>query len=280
VRALRDGKFPELHVEVEPAQLVGSILDLLSDCQQRIDHEDTDTPALRGLKTRLEGLLSENHHLLMTQVFETYETDAARRRHAELMAARFLTESFKVSLDHALRAVRHDIEDAAAGAADEHLVTAESLERKRKEHDQLKNVDIPANSKAIGAAAALGDLSENAEYESAKERQKVLFRRLEALEDQLQRARVMAPEAVNTDVIGFGTRFEIKNMDSGDIEEFQMLGLWDADPDNHILSYETPFGKQFLNRKAGDILIVQHPGGGSTQYKVLGIRNALATALD
>lgn len=273
VRALRDEKLEGLHIEVEADQLVRSALDLLSDCQQRIDHEAPDTAALRGLKSRLEGLLSENRHVLMTDVFETYETDEARRRYAELMDCTYLSESFKISLDHALRAVRHDLEDS--DAANEHFVTAESLERKTKEYQHIKTVEIPQNSKAIGAAAALGDLSENAEYDAAKERQKVLFRRIEALQDQLQRARVMETDNVQTGEIGFGTTFDIKNMDSGETERYTMLGLWDADPEKHVLSYETPFGKQFLKRKVGDILIVTHPGGGSTQYKVLAIENAL-----
>jgi transcription elongation GreA/GreB family factor len=91
----------------------------------------------------------------------------------------------------------------------------------------------------------------------------------------LQRARVVEPDHIFTEAIGFGTAFQIKNMDTGEIEEYTLLGLWDAEPEKNILSYITPFGRQFLKCKVGHSLVVVRPGGGSTQYKVLSIRNAL-----
>jgi transcription elongation factor GreA len=281
VRTVRGGKWTELRVEMPSETLLSGALELIEDCRRRIDREDPDASGLRGLQSRLSNLLMENHHAIVTDAFLAYETQQARERYRTLMNNPALSDSFKVSLDHALRTVRDDLDEAkTAGGTQggEHFVTAAAFEAKQKEYQHLKNEEIPAISKAIGDAARMGDLSENAEYHSAKERQKVMFRRLEQLEDLLQRARLLDPTHIQTDSIGVGTAFEVRNLDSAEIERYELLGVWDTDPDKHILSYLTPFGKQFLNRKVGDTLIVNDPGGGATRYEVLSISNALAIA--
>lgn len=280
-RAVRDGKMPELHVEVPAEVMLSASLDVIEDCAKRMGIDETEESALRGQMSKFQNFLMENHFALATQVFETLDTEAARHRYQELMNNHALGERFKLALDQVLRGVRRDLDEGQSDedptrTQGEHLVTAAAFKKRQTEYFHIKNTDVPENSKAIGTAAAMGDLSENAEYDAAKERQKVLFRRLESLEDLLQRARVVEPDQITTNEIGFGTTFQIKNMDSGEIETYSLLGLWDAEPEKNILSYLTPFGRQFLKRKVGDILVVVRPGGGSTQYKVLGIKNALA----
>ncbi|HNY26471.1 MAG TPA: GreA/GreB family elongation factor [Candidatus Sumerlaeota bacterium] len=277
-RAVRDGKFAQLHVDAPEDMLFDAVIEFIEDTHKRIDHDDPDSSAFRTAINRFQNFLMDNHYELLMRVFETYEQSEARSRYQALMGSGALSDSFKMALDQVLRSVRRDLDetnDDSTTGQGEHLVTQKAFEQKQAEYMNIKNVEIPANSKAIGVAAAMGDLSENAEYESAKERQKVLFRRLEALEDLLQRARVMEPDHISTDSIGFGTAFQIKNMDTGEIEEYTLLGLWDAEPEKNILSYVTPFGRQFLKCKVGHSLVVVRPGGGSTQYKVLSIRNAL-----
>jgi transcription elongation factor GreA len=285
-RSIREGKWPGLEVDVPAEMLAWATLELIEDCHLRLEREDGDSPSIRGMKVRLGNLLMEDHHAILREAFESFDTEEARRRYAALMEHPALSESFKLSLDHALRALRRDLDETSGepGGAGrgpwegEFLVTAEAFEEKQKEYLHLKNEEIPANSRAIGQAAAQGDLTENAEYDAAKERQKVLFRRLELLEDLLQRARVLDPDRIRTDVISCGTVFEVRNMDTGVTERYQLLGLWDADPEKNVLSYLTPFGRQFLNHKVGDQLVVQRPGGAVTQYQVLTVANALASA--
>ncbi len=276
-RAVRDGKFSQLHVDAQDDMLFDVVIEFIEDSHKRIDHDDPESSSFRSVINRFQNFLMDNHYELLMRVFEAYEQAEARDRYQALMGSSAMSDSFKMALDQVLRSVRRDLDesDESNTGQGEHLVTQKAFEQKQAEYMHIKNVEIPANSKAIGVAAAMGDLSENAEYESAKERQKVLFRRLEALEDLLQRARVMEPDHISTDSIGFGTAFQIKNMDTGEIEEYTLLGLWDAEPEKNVLSYVTPFGRQFLKCKVGRSLVVVRPGGGSTQYKVLAIRNAL-----
>jgi transcription elongation factor GreA len=274
--ALRDNKLSQLHVDISKEALYAVSLEMIEENQRRIAREDSETASLRAMNRSLQNFLTEGHFAIISNVMEALEPDEARKRYRALMESNALSEGFKVALDQVLRSVRSDLDEGETDTGKgEHLVTAETFQERQAEYQHIKNTEIPENSEAIGRAAAMGDLSENAEYDSAKERQKVLFRRIESLEDLLQRARVIDPSDINNDEIGFGTRFEIKNLDSGEIEEYTLLGIWDADPDNSILSYITPFGRQFMKRKVGDMLVVVRPGGGSTQYKVLKIENAL-----
>jgi transcription elongation factor GreA len=278
VRVVREDKWKDVHIDVGALDIFNSVIDLLEDNNRRISHEDGESSKLKGVNSRLQNLLMEKHQAIIIDAFQDMELDEARRRHRAIMALPTLNETFKLSFDSAVRRVVHKLDedlDGAGSSGGEHFVTRPAYEARQKELQRIVSVEIPENSKAIGAAAALGDLSENAEYESAKERQKVLFRRREALEDLLLRARILEPESVDTRVIGFGTAFEIRNQDNGSIERYQLLGLWDADPEKHILSYLTPFGKQFMNKKVGDNIVVTHPTGGTTRYKVLKISNAL-----
>jgi len=277
VRAFREGKLTQLHIDVTADTIFASTMDLADDCQRRIAHEDPEASKLKGLKSRLLNLLTEKHQALIAETFEGLEVEEVRKRHRAVMDNPTLNEIFKLAFDSAVRGTCFKLDEAEAGAAadKEHFVTSQAFEARQKEYLHLKTVEIPANSKAIGEAAALGDLSENAEYHAAKERQKIFFRRLEALEDLLHRARVLEPDHVDTSVIGFGTTFKVRDQDSSKTEQYTLLGLWDAEPEKNVLSYLTPFGKQFMNRRVNDSLAVHHPGGGSTRYTVLEITNAL-----
>ncbi len=276
VNALRDDKLPQLHVDISNEALFTVSMEMIEENHRRIAREDSEAASLRAINRNLQNFLTEGHFEIISGVIEAMEPDEARKRYKSLMESNSLSEGFKVALDQVLRSIRSDLDEEEADTGQgEHLVTAETFKERQAEYQHIKNTEIPENSEAIGRAAAMGDLSENAEYDSAKERQKVLFRRIESLEDLLQRARVVDADDINTDEIGFGTRFEIKNLDTGEIEGYTLLGIWDADPDNNVLSYITPFGRQFMKRKVGDMLVVVRPGGGSTQYKVLEIENAL-----
>jgi transcription elongation factor GreA len=135
-------------------------------------------------------------------------------------------------------------------------------------------VDIPENSKRIGEARAMGDLSENAEYDAAKEEQARLASRASELEHLLRYARVLKPEEVKTDRIGPGTRARIR-YENGDVEQYTLLGVWDANPEKHILSYKSPLGSQFLGKKKGDMLTIDLPSGEQRRGWIDNIENGL-----
>ena len=132
------------------------------------------------------------------------------------------------------------------------LVSWESLERRKNEYDELVKKKIPANSKEIAIARSYGDLSENHEFKAAKEMQKILMRRKQELENDLTRARGMDFSNARTDVVSPGTLVTLRNLNSQQAETFTLLGAWDTDPDQGIISYLTPVAQAMLNHKPGE----------------------------
>ncbi len=133
-----------------------------------------------------------------------------------------------------------------------HIVSWESLERRRNEYDDLCKKRIPANSKDIALARSYGDLRENHEYKAAKEMQKVLMRRKSELEIQLNRARGTDFADVRTDVVSIGTKVTVHDINNQKAVTFQVRGAWDSDPDNGIIAYLSPIGQALLNHPVGD----------------------------
>ena len=133
-------------------------------------------------------------------------------------------------------------------------VSWESLERRRLEYQELVQKKIPANSKEIAIARSYGDLRENHEYKAAKEMQKILMRQKEELEAQMMRARGMDFSNAKTDAVNIGTIVRATNLENNQSESFSILGAWDSDPDQGIISYLTPIGQALLNRKVGDVV--------------------------
>ncbi len=131
-------------------------------------------------------------------------------------------------------------------------VSWESLERRRLEYQELVQKKIPANSKEIAIARSYGDLRENHEYKAAKEMQKILMRQKEELEAQMMRARGMDFSNAKTDSVNIGTIVQATNLETNQTESFTILGAWDSDPEQGIISYLTPIGQALLNRKVGD----------------------------
>lgn len=132
------------------------------------------------------------------------------------------------------------------------LVSWESLERRRLEYQELVQKKIPANSKEIAIARSYGDLRENHEYKAAKEMQKIIMRQKEELEAQMMRARGTDFSNPKTDAVNIGTIVQATNLETNQSESFRILGAWDSNPDQGIISYLTPIGQALLNRKVGD----------------------------
>jgi len=131
------------------------------------------------------------------------------------------------------------------------IVSAESLERRKVEYEDLVNKRIPQNIKDISVARAHGDLRENFEYKASKEMQTVLQRRREELENDLSNSKITDFTGAETAVVNIGT---IVTLDGGDGSsvEFTILGAWDSDPDKRILSYLSEIGQVLVGSSPGD----------------------------
>ena len=131
------------------------------------------------------------------------------------------------------------------------IVSWESLDRRKKELEEVVVRKIPENSKEIGIARSYGDLRENHEFKAAKEMQTILMRRKAELESMLIRARGTDFVGVDASIVNIGTKVVLKDVDTGEVLKYTILGAWDSDPTEGVVSYLTPLAKSILNKKAG-----------------------------
>jgi len=134
------------------------------------------------------------------------------------------------------------------------IVTSKMYEEKKKQLQNIIDVDIPANSKEIGFALSLGDLRENAEYKAAKERQTILNTQATRLQEEIDRAQIFDPTTITVARVSYGTVVNLMNNETNAEETYTILGPWESDPDNSIISYMSPFGNAILNHREGEAL--------------------------
>ncbi|MDR1303333.1 MAG: GreA/GreB family elongation factor [Puniceicoccales bacterium] len=132
------------------------------------------------------------------------------------------------------------------------IVSQESFDAKKREFEILINETIPANKKAIEIAREHGDLSENSEYKMARQDQELLLARRDQLEGELKRAQVIDFATANDEFVGIGTVVRLKSNTAKESAEYAILGAWDSDPENNVLSYKTPLAQALLSKKVGD----------------------------
>jgi transcription elongation factor GreA len=140
-------------------------------------------------------------------------------------------------------------------------VTREGYEALKKELENLKRVERPQNLIAIEEARAHGDLSENAEFAAAKDRQGFIEGRIGELGFKLANADIINPDNLPKDRAVFGHRVLLENIDTGEDVEYQLVGPDESDIARGRISISSPLGKAILGKKPGDELILVVPGG-------------------
>ncbi len=275
-RQILESKYSELEASVPPVYALICLLDFMDELAAKASAEEAGPSPEKAVLAKIREILTADGYDIVIRVIRDVSTEEARHFLASIQGAKSLSDTYKMSVEAALRNVRGDLDDPEQrDQGGEHFVTAEALHRVREEYQHLKTVEIPANSRNIGEAAAMGDLRENADYDAAKAKQKLLFARVEELHDLLTRARPFDIEAVKTDVVGPGARVTARNLGSGAEERYTLLGMWDADLENNVLSYRSPFAAQFIGKAVGDRFEVRSPAGETTTYEILRIENAL-----
>lgn len=139
--------------------------------------------------------------------------------------------------------------------------TKEGYEKKKAELDQMKNEDMPRIAEQIAQARAFGDLSENAEYDAAREAQGMLQARINDLQDQLARAMIVDKSNLPRDRVVFGSKVRVLDLDLQDEEEFILVGLGEEDYDNNKILLTSPIGQGLVGKKIGDVVEIQVPRG-------------------
>lgn len=142
-------------------------------------------------------------------------------------------------------------------------LTDEGFLELEEELNELKNVKRPEVIKALKEARALGDLSENADYDAARAEQAQVEGRIQELEKIMENVHII--EKGETDKVSLGTTVKIKYVDDDEIEEYRIVGSKEADPSNNKISNESPIAKAIMNGKVGEIKKVASPNG---EYEV------------
>jgi transcription elongation factor GreA len=140
-------------------------------------------------------------------------------------------------------------------------VTRQGFEALKKELQNLKKIERPQNIKAIEEALAHGDLSENAEYAAAKDRQGFIEGRIHDLEYKLANVDVIPTDKLPKDRAVFGSKVVLENVETGEDVIYQLVGPDESDIENGRISISSPLGKAIIGRKPGDELSFQVPGG-------------------
>lgn len=140
-------------------------------------------------------------------------------------------------------------------------ITKAGFERLKKDLETIKNISIPENVRDIETARAHGDISENAEYSAAKERQSFLYGKVQELEHQLAMANIINLKGLTTEKVVFGCYVSLEDIDSGEKISYQLLGPYESDINQNKISVTSPIGKALIGKKIGSEINVQTPGG-------------------
>jgi transcription elongation factor GreA len=151
-------------------------------------------------------------------------------------------------------------------------ITVRGAEQLKAELHRLKTVDRPAVITAIAEARAQGDLSENAEYDAAKERQGFIEGRIMEIEGKLSNAQIIDPKTLDAEgKVVFGATVELEDLESGDVTTYQIVGEDEADIRQGRVSVTSPVARALIGKFEGDTTVVMAPGG-NREYEVRAVR--------
>jgi transcription elongation factor GreA len=157
------------------------------------------------------------------------------------------------------------------------VLTREGLQKLEDELDDLKTVHRREVNERIRQAKEYGDITENAEYEDAKQEQAFVEGRILKLEGMIRNARIIDASDYVADEVHLGAIVKVKEVKSGDAHEFTIVGSAESDPRNARLSNESPLGASLMHRKKGDVVDVSTPRG-MMQYKIEAINKSAKKA--
>jgi transcription elongation factor GreA len=256
--------------------ILSRILRALGECRRsdRVSKEKA-----RHLGARARHVLSARKYKRFDECLEQVEPGMAHALHTQVRQLDLLGVSVHEKLLGRLRA-KFPTQDARRETPawlreDVLYVTEAGMSRKRQEIDHHVNVKMRENAKAIGRAAAHGDLSENSEYKFALEERDLLRARLAQMNAEMAMAEVLDPADVPIDHVGIGTTLTLRRVSDGEPYEMTVSGPWEADSDKGWFNYKTPLAQKVLGRRVGEVVEFEHTAATGT-YEIMALENALA----
>lgn len=162
----------------------------------------------------------------------------------------------------------HDRKEDATMANE---MTHEGYNLLKAELDNLKTTGREEIAARIKEARSFGDLSENAEYDEAMNAQAIMEARIAKLEEELKDVKILDENDISTDIVKTGLKVNLYDVDFEEEVEYKILGKSQSDPDNGVISDQSPLGKALLGKKLGETVHVELPNGSVIEYKILSI---------
>jgi len=256
--------FPKLHMAEVLTNLVTAADAVKRNAQGHSPEEQ------KRLLAAIRGALALKDYRHTTAVIEGSDIEHMRLLLEAVERDVALTEQARGVLHHILQDKHPDLyaEHLPPWEEDVIYTTSAGLEKRRQELRVLTHEKIPANARAIGEAAAKGDLSENAEWTAAIEERDRLTERAAHIERELARARFISHQAVDgSNHVTVGSTVAARNLDTGEVDTFTFLGPWDSDIDKGILAYRSPLGLAFMGGKVGEEVTLDM-GGGARRWVI------------
>jgi len=277
VRGLLQETIP---VELAPGEKDSTVMEKLLTLGDQIGLEQKRSGD-KDLKEFLRHLRSffTSRRLKMFKAFvQKSSLSYARYLFAKIQRNRGFTDQTKQAMLDVIEIAHPDIhtapDEAPTGevtpSTDVIYTTLHGYKQRERELKHILEVEVPHNAEDLGRAASFGDISENAEYTAALEKQDQLMRRVRELRDDLDKARILDPEQVTTERVVVGTRVRLNNLSRGGEERYALLGPWDTDLERGVISYLSPVGRGLLGKCRGDRADITLPEGSVT-YEVLEI---------
>lgn len=266
------GRYPELYKSTDLAIMFNRLIELLDNTYFKIQ---------KGRDGNLKTITNKIKNLLETRGVDYVPTilnDAnAESIFDAVSSSKDLEDWFKVAVENTIQDRFPDMfEKPGPSTLDENkiYVTKEGFEKRKKEFDHLMNVEFAENARDLGEAISRGDLRENAEYKAAREKQALLVEKGERMKAELQKVVILEPSSIHPDTVSPGVKVTLRNQEKRGLEIYTLLGPWDTNIEEGIISYLSPIGKGLFNKRAGDVATIKLPEGECT-YEVIKIEKAI-----
>lgn len=212
---------------------------------------------LKDLGKKMVQLVSANRFQIVRDVMKTSTLQEAKEYLLLSSKCEMLSDDIKIM--HSLAAVVHPSLSQETQSEQEEVIwtTQEGYQKVQQRVSDIATVETIENAKEIEEAKSFGDLRENAEYKAALEKRDRLQSELKLLSSQLNKAKIITPKDVSTQEVNIGTIVDCKDT-KGKIIQFTLLGPWDADPEKHILSFQSKLAKTMIGKKIGDTFTFQN----------------------
>ena len=256
-------------------ELLGRMLTLLGDLAR---HEGTPPEVLKEARAVVRNAISARKYGVFREALSAVSSELAGTVYRQITRTPGLSQAMVHDLTTILREMFPSIFERPKVEPweDENAIYTTEAGRQKAEEElnYVVNVKMPENARAIGAAAAHGDLSENSEYKFALEERDLLRARVAKMQNELAIARVIEPHIVPRDRVGVGSRVHVRSTDGTAEFTLTFLGPWDADVERHVYNYRAPLSRRMMGLRVGDTLTMDIDGT-EREYRIESVESAV-----